>query len=47
MTNMEGKVAIVTGARTGIGLAAAQQFAESGASVALVGDTSRKKKRRT
>ncbi|GMA47579.1 SDR family NAD(P)-dependent oxidoreductase [Tetragenococcus muriaticus] len=37
MTNMEGKVAIVTGARTGIGLAAAQQFAEAGASVALVG----------
>ncbi len=33
----EGKVAIVTGARTGMGLATAQRFARMGTSVALVG----------
>ena len=33
--SFEGKVALVTGAASGLGLAAAQAFAESGASVAL------------
>lgn len=36
MTSMENKVVIVTGAKGGIGLAAAQLFAKKGASVALV-----------
>lgn len=35
MANMEGKVAIVTGASSGIGLHAARLFAEKGASVVL------------
>ena len=33
--SFEGKVALVTGAASGLGLAAAKAFAESGASVAL------------
>lgn len=33
--NMEGKVALVTGASGGIGLATARRFAQAGASVAL------------
>lgn len=33
----EGKVAIITGARTGMGLTTAQRFAEMGASVVMVG----------
>ncbi|MBT2649861.1 SDR family oxidoreductase [Bacillus sp. ISL-34] len=37
MTTMKDKVVIVTGARTGIGLATAQLFAKEGARVALVG----------
>lgn len=34
--NLEGKVAIVTGASSGLGLSAAKAFAENGASVALL-----------
>jgi len=33
--SFEGKVALVTGAASGLGLAAAKAFAKSGASVAL------------
>lgn len=33
--SFEGKVALVTGAASGLGLATAKAFAESGASVAL------------
>lgn len=37
MNNFNGKVVIVTGARTGIGLSAATLFAKAGATVVLVG----------
>ena len=36
MENMNGKVAMVTGAAAGIGLAAAEAFAKAGATVILV-----------
>jgi NAD(P)-dependent dehydrogenase (short-subunit alcohol dehydrogenase family) len=38
----QGKVAIVTGASTGIGLAAAQQLAKEGAKVVMVARTQSK-----
>ena len=37
MGKLEGKVAIVTGGSTGIGLAAAQEFASEGAHVFITG----------
>jgi len=43
MSTMKDKVIIVTGARSGIGLATAQLFAKEGASVALVGRNEPKK----